>query len=99
MVTAMNDDEMYDVDRDVCAKLVAVLRLELLDVPLLMMIELELVLQRVRHECAPHSCKNHYLAIQMQTICDLNAAVVAKYAYDDDDDDADDDDGQNERSV
>lgn len=35
----------------------------------------------------------------MQTIYDLSAVVVAKYAYDDDDDDADDDDDQNERSV
>lgn len=88
------NDERCDVDRDVYAILAAVAA-QPLDGPQTK-IELGSVLQRVKHELAQNSCKNHCLANQTQTVCGLIGAEVARCANDGDGD-VDDDGGQNER--
>lgn len=91
MATATNG-ERCDVDQDVCATVVAVAG-QPLDAPPTMA-ELELVRQRVRHEGAPNSCKNHWSANRTPTICGPYAAEGPKCANDGDEDD---DGGQNGR--
>lgn len=91
--TAKND-ETCDVDRDVCAILLAVAA-QPMDGPQTK-IELGSELRRVKHGSTQNSYRNHCLANQTQTVCGLIEAEVAEYGNDGDGD-ADDDGGQNER--